>query len=101
MTADDFPAFHIPIGHTRGDDGEPVIWACDADSAACVGRLIDRLERHPRAIAAGGYLMIGPTITYRFVFAARMAFKSPTPEGAWFPSAMSDVDDAFQRWRAS
>jgi hypothetical protein len=58
-----YPTFHIPVGPKRDKDGKVVLFKSDDERNEPHGRFMQALMTHPAALAAGGFVMIGPTRT--------------------------------------
>jgi hypothetical protein len=84
------PVFHIPIGWRR-QDGEIVPFENDADLVEGNQQWMDRLMSHPAAIAAGAYVIVGPTQTMFTNLRNRTVIKCRRNHGEWKPSAVADV----------
>ena len=65
------PVFHIPIGRTRRQDGEIVLFENDADQDAALVQWNRMTMCHAAAWAAGAYAIIGPTTTSSVDLSAR------------------------------
>jgi hypothetical protein len=84
------PVFHMPVGRHR-QNGEIVPFENDEDQADAMIQWCEMTAAHPAAVAAGAFVTIGPTVTCFFDIQSRTVIQSRTADGAWQPSAMSDL----------
>jgi hypothetical protein len=85
------PVFHIPAGRTRDAHGAVVLFADDADQAAAMRYWLPAIHGHPKTLAAGACVAIGPTVTRYVDVHSRQVVQSRTAKGAWQPGAVSDM----------
>jgi hypothetical protein len=83
--------FHLPAGRTRDEHGEVVLFADDADQAAAMRDWLSAIQGHPKTLAAGACVVIGPTVTSYADVRSRQIVQSRTAKGTWQPGAMSDL----------
>jgi hypothetical protein len=84
------PICHIPAGPRRDANGVVISFDKLSDWDAVMPKWCAMIKQDPRTIAAGGWVCVGPDVTTRYELATREMVQSPTPEGAWRPSALSD-----------
>jgi hypothetical protein len=84
------PIFYIPVGRER-QDGEVVLFASEPESSPAVEAWCDRVLEHPATLAAGGCLMIGPSMTMHFDLQSHTVIQTRTAEGHWQPTAVTDL----------
>jgi hypothetical protein len=85
------PVFHLPAGRTRDEHGKVVLFADDADQAAAMRNWLPAIQGHPKTLAAGACVVIGPTMTAYMDVRSRQVVQSRTAKGAWQPGAVSDM----------
>ena len=67
-----------------------VLFKSDDERNEAHGRFMQALMTHPAALAAGGFVMIGPTRTQCVDLKAKTVAVTRAEESAWEPSAISD-----------
>ena len=82
------------VGRTRGKNGKVVVFEGvpgPADQVSAMAAWHEMTLTHPATLAAGACVIVGPTTTSYCDLRTKTMIRSPTPDGAWQPAALSDT----------